>query len=122
MKATTHTASVAAWGLPIAQEPHLTVKSNDTQGSLAMTRTQRRQREVEHDTTAVPTDVHIGVTDVQEMAQALNPTSESKQNDKESIDAKAKENIEKGDVVRYREGQSVKSLRHSKMKESDTTP
>ena len=104
VKATTHTASVAAWGLPTAQEPHLTVQSNDTQGSLAMTRKQRRQRQVEYDTTAVPTDVHIGVTDVQEMAQDLNPTSESKENDKESIDAKAKDNIEKGDVVRYRGG------------------
>lgn len=97
VKATTHTASVAAWGLPTAQEPHLTVQSNDTQGSLAMTRKQRRQRQVEYDTTAVPTDVHIGVTDVQEMAQALNPTSASKENDKDSIVAKGKENIEKED-------------------------
>ena len=73
-KATTHTASVAAWRLPTAQEPHLTGKSNTTRGLMATTRAQRRQREVEYDNTAVPTDVQIGVTDVQDMAQALNPT------------------------------------------------
>ena len=73
-KATTHTASVAAWRLPTAQEPHLTGKSNTTRGLMATTRAQRRQREVEYDNTAVPTAVQIGVTDVQDMTQALNPT------------------------------------------------
>ena len=38
------------------------------------TRAQRRQRKVEYDNTAEPADAQIGVTDVQEMAQALNPT------------------------------------------------
>ena len=41
---------------------------------MAPTRAQRRQTEVEYDTTAVPTPVQIGVSDVQEMVQDIQHT------------------------------------------------
>jgi len=41
-----------------------------------MTKARPHTGQVDYDTTAVPTDVQIGVTDVQKMAHDMNPTLE----------------------------------------------